>query len=78
MNFAPTFKYDDHSDTYDTSKKNRTPAWCDRILIEKIDKGGRDFKLLEYDRRENLFSDHRPVVGIYQLKVCEINKEFKD
>lgn len=35
LNFDPTYKYDDHSNNYDTSQKKRIPAWCDRILFEK-------------------------------------------
>lgn len=32
LNFNPTYKYDENSNVYDTSKKQRIPAWCDRIL----------------------------------------------
>lgn len=35
LNFDPTFKYDDHSQNYDTSQKRRVPSWCDRVLFEK-------------------------------------------
>ncbi len=27
ISFLPTYKYDDNSNTYDTSKKQRTPSW---------------------------------------------------
>ena len=32
ITFLPTFKYDKNSDEYDTSKKQRTPSYTDRIL----------------------------------------------
>ena len=54
IRFKPTYKYDQNSDKYDTSKKRRVPAWCDRILCE----GGR---VQGYRRCEIRYSDHRPV-----------------
>ena len=34
LNFAPTYKYDDHSVNYDSSEKARIPSWTDRVLYE--------------------------------------------
>lgn len=71
LNFDPTYKYDDHSNNYDTSQKRRIPAWCDRILYEKSEKC-RNGKLepLFYGRKESFFSDHRPVYALHKISVC--------
>lgn len=53
--FAPTYRYDLHSDIYDTSEKQRIPAWTDRILYRGI-----KIYLKKYDRAELRGSDHRP------------------
>jgi len=68
INFNPTYKYDIHTKEYDTSKKNRTPAWCDRILW----KNSPYVKKLLYDRSEFNFSDHRPIYGYFK-----VSKNFK-
>lgn len=65
LNFAPTYKYDDHSEIYDTSQKKRIPAWTDRILYEDNNM----LELVGYGRRENMFSDHRPVIAIFNMTV---------
>ena len=77
LNFDPTYKYDDHSNSYDTSQKKRIPAWCDRILYEKAQKCGGGIELLHYGRKESYFSDHRPVYGIFKVKVCKIDQQKK-
>lgn len=33
LNFRPTYKFDCGSDTYDSSPKQRVPAWTDRVLF---------------------------------------------
>ncbi|VUZ46885.1 unnamed protein product [Hymenolepis diminuta] len=35
LRFAPTYRYDLFCDSYDTSEKQRCPAWTDRILWRK-------------------------------------------
>ena len=58
--FDPTYKYDNGTNTYDSSEKERVPAWTDRVLFR-----GTNIELLEYSRGEQLMSDHRP--GICML-----------
>ncbi|KAF1969631.1 DNase I-like protein [Bimuria novae-zelandiae CBS 107.79] len=68
--FAPTYKYDVGTDTYDTSEKKRSPAWCDRVLYRGLGK----IKQTEYRRHDCVkVSDHRPVSGRFKLRVKTIN-----
>ena len=56
--YDPSYKYDIGTQTYDTSKKRRTPAWCDRILW----RGEKEHVACSgYSRSELTTSDHRPV-----------------
>lgn len=76
MDFAPTYKYDKRSQNYDTSKKQRVPAWCDRILWKC--KGNEDAqikqKLLICIQSCN-FSDHRPVLAYFEFYSQKVNAE---
>ncbi|KAF9580714.1 hypothetical protein BGW38_002523 [Lunasporangiospora selenospora] len=67
--FAPTYKYDPGTDTYDTSSKHRTPAWCDRILWR-----GRHVRQLFYKRNECRVSDHKPISGGFIIGVKKIDE----
>ncbi|KAI1615869.1 phosphatidylinositol-bisphosphatase [Exophiala viscosa] len=69
ITFAPTYKYDVGTDNYDTSEKKRAPAWCDRVLY----RGPGRVKQLEYRRHEVQTSDHRPVSGIFKLRIKTID-----
>uniref|UniRef100_A0A161XSI9 Inositol polyphosphate-related phosphatase domain-containing protein n=1 Tax=Daucus carota subsp. sativus TaxID=79200 RepID=A0A161XSI9_DAUCS len=69
INFPPTYKYLTNSDEYvgQTSiskEKQRTPAWCDRILWK-----GEGLKQIWYERVESKFSDHRPVCSLFSVKM---------
>ncbi|KAG6132984.1 hypothetical protein E4U12_002970 [Claviceps purpurea] len=69
ITFAPTYKYDVGTDTYDTSEKRRSPAWCDRVLF----RGQGRARQLDYTRHEVRVSDHRPVTGSFRLWVKKVD-----
>ncbi|OJD26493.1 hypothetical protein ACJ73_02133 [Blastomyces percursus] len=71
ITFAPTYKYDVGSDQYDSSEKKRSPAWCDRLLYRGV---GR-IKQLEYRRHEVKVSDHRPVSGLFKMRIKTISSD---
>lgn len=70
ITFAPTYKYNLHSDEYDNSEKRRSPAWCDRILYRGLGK----VKMEEYRRWDGVrVSDHRPVSGRLRMRVKSVD-----
>ena len=90
LDFDPTYKYDEGTNIYDTSKKKRTPAWTDRILLcrdtrvsekllnESLENAQMKQSLpISYSRRESTFSDHRPVVATYLVQVVKTDWKAK-
>ncbi|KAL8872853.1 MAG: hypothetical protein Q9174_001584 [Haloplaca sp. 1 TL-2023] len=73
VTFAPTYKYDNGTDEYDSSEKARIPAWCDRILRK-----GNNLKQIEYTTAALRFSDHRPVYATFQCTVSRIDEQRKE
>ena len=57
------------TDNYDSSDKKRAPAWCDRLLY----RGPGRIKQVEYRRHEVRVSDHRPVSGIFKIRLKTID-----
>ena len=70
INFAPTFKFDQRSSTYDSSKKMRVPSWTDRVLYipRSSRKKSPELALASYDSVDTRSSDHRPVVATFALR----------
>ncbi|KAJ0469501.1 putative inositol-polyphosphate 5-phosphatase [Helianthus annuus] len=71
IKFAPTYKYSTfNSNRYSgtlpsrAGEKQRTPAWCDRILWY-----GKGVKQHSYFRSESKFSDHRPVSALFSTQI---------
>jgi hypothetical protein len=73
--FAPTYKYDTHSDQYDSSEKRRVPAWCDRVLWRARDSAR--VRPLAYQRHEVQVSDHRPVSAAFEVLVHKVDQDAR-
>jgi hypothetical protein len=72
------------TDEYDTSKKQRIPAYCDRIFLGS--RSDLTVDRLSYERLERKDSDHRllflnlliqvrPVTAFYLIDILKINEE---
>ncbi|GAA5938180.1 hypothetical protein JCM3775_002909 [Rhodotorula graminis] len=68
--FRPTYKYDNGTDTYDTSEKARIPAYTDRILYK-----GHDLDCYRYQRAELRTSDHRPVYALFRARIRSVDHD---
>lgn len=68
IDFPPTYKYDIGCDVYDTTTKQRTPSYTDRILYRN--RQADDIKVIKYTSCSSIkTSDHRPVIGMFQVKL---------
>ncbi|GAA5848524.1 hypothetical protein JCM8547_004539 [Rhodosporidiobolus lusitaniae] len=67
--FRPTYKYDNGSHVYDSSEKNRIPAYTDRILYK-----GADLDAYRYQRAELRASDHRPVYALFRARIRHVDE----
>jgi len=77
IRFLPTYKYDPGTCEFDTSEKRRGPAWCDRILWIENQKD--DISCKRYDSKmEICYSDHKPIFGVYEVKIAQEDKMIKD
>ncbi|XP_073996808.1 inositol-3-phosphate synthase [Rhodnius prolixus] len=69
LTFAPTYKYDPGTQNYDTSSKQRTPSYTDRILY-KSRRGLGTVQCLQYRSVNSVCtSDHKPVWAHYKCYI---------
>lgn len=71
ITFAPTYKFDVGTDTYDSSDKQRSPAWCDRVLFRG--RGVAGVRYQSWARPKT--SDHRPVTLNLKIRVRRIKSD---
>ncbi len=68
INFKPSYKFDPYTEIYDTGKKNRGAAWCDRVMYSK--KNSNSIKVIDYDCVHGIYhSDHRAVFAEFAVGV---------
>ncbi|XP_024417980.2 phosphatidylinositol polyphosphate 5-phosphatase type IV isoform X1 [Desmodus rotundus] len=68
IHFLPSYKFDIGKDSYDTSSKQRTPSYTDRVVYRSRHKD--DICALRYSSCPGVrTSDHRPVYGLFRVKV---------
>jgi hypothetical protein len=72
------------SDDYDTSEKCRVPAWTDRVLWRKRQMAKEPIEnwsagtVKWYGRADLKQSDHRPVLGIIDVEVLDVNEPKRE
>ncbi len=73
IRFLPTYKFDKGTQLYDTSDKERVPAWTDRIVT--FAKNRASLHQLAYGSIPAVcFSDHRPVYAVFRLAVDVVDR----
>uniref|UniRef100_A0A8C3K252 Phosphatidylinositol polyphosphate 5-phosphatase type IV n=1 Tax=Calidris pygmaea TaxID=425635 RepID=A0A8C3K252_9CHAR len=68
INFRPSYKFDIGKDSYDTTSKQRTPSYTDRVVFRSRYRD--DIQAVKYSSCPVIkTSDHRPVFALFRVKV---------
>lgn len=69
ITFMPTYKFDENTDNYDTSSKQRVPSYTDRILVSTETNSPKPH-IKQYQSLKNFrSSDHRPVYALIEFVI---------
>lgn len=71
IRFRPSYKFDAGTDTYDTSEKNRTPSYCDRIMYRANDARVTCTKYTSVPGVRT--SDHKPVLARLRVRLQRLD-----
>ncbi|NXE04447.1 INP5E phosphatase, partial [Lophotis ruficrista] len=68
IHFRPSYKFDIGKDSYDTTSKQRTPSYTDRVVFRSRYRD--DIHAVKYSSCPVIrTSDHRPVFALFRVKV---------
>ncbi|NXO03557.1 INP5E phosphatase, partial [Rhinopomastus cyanomelas] len=68
IKFRPSYKFDIGKDSYDTTSKQRTPSYTDRVVYRSRCRD--DIRAVKYSSCPVIrTSDHRPVFALFRVKV---------
>ncbi|XP_007945225.1 phosphatidylinositol polyphosphate 5-phosphatase type IV [Orycteropus afer afer] len=68
IHFLPSYKFDIGKDTYDSTSKQRTPSYTDRVMYRSRHQD--DIYPVRYSSCPSIrTSDHRPVYGLFRVRV---------
>ncbi|XP_064026949.1 phosphatidylinositol polyphosphate 5-phosphatase type IV isoform X2 [Pogoniulus pusillus] len=68
IHFCPSYKFDIGKDSYDTTSKQRTPSYTDRVVFRSRYKD--DIQAVKYSSCPSIrTSDHRPVFALFRVRV---------
>ncbi|KAE8602608.1 hypothetical protein XENTR_v10014049 [Xenopus tropicalis] len=75
IHFRPTYRFNIGSDDYDTSKKQRTPSYTDRVMYKSRHQD--DIHVLKYGSCSLMRqSDHKPVFGLYKVWIKPVSNNI--
>ena len=75
ITFPPTYKYDLNSNTFDSSSKQRVPAYTDRVLWRENSKDSDTFSISQISYNSHMSyssSDHKPISAEFIVEIPRI------